>query len=273
MPDKTFLEEYAPYRRFGRALFLPTTADRLPKVAINMWCDKCKSNQTFGMTNDYGELLESGSASLSGQILRAFYQCQHCKSATRSFYILVDPQGHWLMKVGQYPAWEIQGDAEFKRHLGEHAEYYKKGLACESQSCGLGAFGYYRRIVEQKIDEFLHEIAEFMGGDELEKFQGALERTKQMTVAEEKIDLVKDLLPRTLQPDGTNPLSVLHGALIDGSHAGTDEECLIQAAIIREVLVFLVKQVAARKAAGRSFTEGMRGLRNEKTRKGSAGTQ
>jgi hypothetical protein len=161
------------------------------------------------------------------------------------------------------------GDPLIEKLLGDHAAHYRKGLVCESQGYGIGAFGYYRRIVEEIIDELLAEISQLMTGEELKQFEGALAQTRQTIVAQEKIELVKDLLPPLLRPDGMNPLSVLHASLSAGLHAESDEACLEQAAIIREVLLFLVHQVAASRAAAKSFTNGMRKLLEKKTGKAS----
>src|SRR5665647_904692 len=106
------------------------------------------------------------------------------------------------MKIGQFPAWEIAGEPNVEKLLGKHAGYYKKGQVCESQGYGIGAFGYYRRIVEEVIDELLDEISELISGDELAKYKEALVKTKATIVTAEKIELVKDLLPTILRPEG-----------------------------------------------------------------------
>ena len=63
-----------------------------------------------------------------------------------------------------------------------------------------------------------------------------------------------------------NPLAVLHDALSDGLHGRSDEECLALAAEIREILVFLVGQIAATTAAAKGFTGAMRRLLEKKVR-------
>src|SRR5271163_2712540 len=107
---------------------------------------------------------------------------------------------------GQFPAWSIDGDPALLKLLGGYGAYYKKGLICESQAYGIGAFGYYRRIVEEVIDTLLDDIAGLLAGEELAKYQEALQKTKATIVTQEKIDLVKDLLPPILRPAGMNPL-------------------------------------------------------------------
>ena len=173
------------------------------------------------------------------------------------------------MKIGQYPAWEIAGEPNLEKLLGVNAGYYKKGLICESQGYGIGAYAYYRRIVEKIIDELLDEIAELLSEDEKEKYNLALKKTKQTTVAQEKIVLVKDLLPAILRPNGMNPLSTLHATLSEGLHAESDEVCMEYAESCREILVFLVNQVAASKETSRTFSDRMRKLLDKKSQKTS----
>ena len=266
MPNKEFLEEYPLYRKF-KVASLPATNDQLPKVRLNMACPTCQSDQTFAMTNEFWENFQYTNSPVWGQVFRAVYLCTHCQKFERVFYVAADQKGQWLMKVGQFPSWEMHGNPLIEKMLGKHADQYKKGLVCESQSYGIGAYGYYRRIVEETIDELLDEISQLLSGDQLDKFYEALAKTKKTIVTQEKIDLVKDLLPPILRPDGMNPLSVLHSSLSEGLHAASDEACLEQAVIIREILVFLVTQVAASKAAAKSFTEGMRKLLEKKSGK------
>jgi hypothetical protein len=268
MPIKEFLEDYPLYRKF-KVTNLPEQTSRLPKVRLKMSCPTCSSEQTFAMTNEYFENLPYTNYGVEGLVLRAVYICTHCESFKRVFFFAVGQEKDWLMKVGQFPGWEIKGDPLVEKLLGRHSTHYKKGLTCESQSYGIGAFGYYRRIVEETIDELLSEISGLLSGEDAKNFLAALEKTKKTIVTQEKIELVKDLLPPILRPDGMNPLSVLHSSLSEGLHAKSDEACLEQAVIIREILVFLVHQVAASKASAKTFTEGMRKLLEKKTPKGA----
>jgi|TARA_R100001509_G_scaffold114859_2_gene69989 hypothetical protein len=268
MPNKEFLEESPLYRKY-KVDSIPDTLDKLPRVKVNMSCPFCKSNQTYAMTNEYWENSRFSNFPSKGVIVRLRYICTHCEIFERLFLVKLgdDKSGFWLMKAGQYPAWEITSEPNIEKLLGGHAGYYKKGLVCESQGYGIGAFGYYRRIVEETIDELLNEIAELISGEDLEKYNSALEKTKQTIVTAEKIDLVKDLLPPILRPEGMNPLSALHSALSEGLHAESDEECLELAQHCREVLVFLVNQVSASKKASKSFTSSMRKILDKKAEK------
>lgn len=169
--------------------------------------------------------------------------------------------------MGQHPAWGIEPEPNIQAILGAHSDFFKKGLVCESQGYGIGAFGYFRRIVEEVIDELLNSIADILDGTEKEKYTEALEATKKTTVAQEKIELVKDLLPSSLKPNGMNPLQVLHSALSNGMHSESDENCLESVDAIKNVLVYLIKEVKTQKEASKMLTDSMRKILEKKNQK------
>ncbi len=76
-----------------------------------------------------------------------------------------------------------------ERSLGSRAHYYKNALICESQSYGIGALAYYRRIVEEIIEDLLDDIPALMAGEERDEYLEALEQAKKTTITQKKIDL------------------------------------------------------------------------------------
>jgi len=262
MPNKEFLETYPLYKKF--AFDVPIYMEKIPEVTINMACPKCSSNQTFLLRNRYYENCEYSNFPSLGVTFRLLYLCGHCQDFNRIFLVKISNDRSGFTKVGQYPAWDIKGEPNIERLLGAHAAYYKRGLICESQGYGIGAFGYYRRITEEIIDGLLDEIADLLVGEDQDKYIEALEQTKKTTITQDKIDLVKDLLPPILRPEGMNPLSTLHSTLSEGLHAKSDEDCLESAEACREILVFLVNQISSSKAASKGFTDSMRKLLDKK---------
>ena len=144
----------------------------------------------------------------SGKIIRIVYLCAACKKYERFF--LLQFTDDYLMKVGQYPPWEITPDKNLTELLADYKDYYEKGLVCESQSYGIGAYAYYRRILEAIIDSLLNSVADLIAESERQRYLTAFEEAKKTTIAQEKMKLVKDLLPETLRPDGMNPRSRKH---------------------------------------------------------------
>ncbi|MDB5122680.1 MAG: hypothetical protein JWP94_809 [Mucilaginibacter sp.] len=258
-----FLEEYSLFRKFH--CDVPMTVNLFPKVPIHMQCLTCQSEQTFNMINEYHEFFHYVNVPSGDTKHRLLYRCESCKKFERLFYIYIDRNLKYLYKIGQYPEWEIKIDKQIEKALGKHAANFKKGLVCESQAYGIGAFSYYRRITEEIIDELLESISNIIPPEDKEKYNEALEKTKRTRVTQEKIDIIKDLLPSILRPNGINPLGVLHSELSEGIHSSSDEECLEHAEHIKNILVFLLDQIIQIKHSASAFSESMKKLLEKKS--------
>jgi hypothetical protein len=265
MPDKEFLEEYSLFRKLKTKV--PETLGEIPKPHINMECRDCQSIQTFNMINNYSENHRFSNTFSGDEKVRLLYQCQACQNFTRQFHIYISPELDYYYKFGQYPEWEIKMDKNLEKILGKHSKTFRKGLICESQGYGIGAFSYYRRITEDIIDELLNSIVDLIESNNKEQYLKALEKTKNTRVTQEKIDIVKDLLPSILRPNDMNPLGVLHSELSEGLHAETDENCLENATHIKEILIYLINQIIQSKETAKSFTESMKSLLSKKIQK------
>ncbi len=273
MPNKKFLETQPLYKSFKTDISwnkdnpVPVHSGYFDRehIAINMPCFVCSSHQTFNITSRFS--IESMSEQLIGKTRLVKYMCTSCGRFTIDFLILFltqedEEESHLtLTKVGQYPAWSIEIDKDLEINLGSRAAFYKKGLISESQGYGIGAFAYYRRVVEGVIDELLEAIEDLIETEnEREKYRQALKQVKNEIVAEKKIKLVQDLLPSTLRTDDYNPLKILYKELSTGLHSQTDKECLKKSELIRDVLIFLVTQVNGTRNRKRKFTSAMQKL-------------
>ena len=265
MPNKDFLENYPLFRKFQ--IEVPETMDFLSKAPINMHCNNCNSLQTFNMSNEFHERYGYNNVPTDNKKIDLFYECESCKDFTREFNIYISPERNFIYKFGQYPQWEIKIDKNIEKTLGKHAKTFKKGLVCESQGYGIGAFAYYRRITEDIIDELLESISELINEENIDIYQKALEDTKKTRVTQEKIELIKDLLPTILRPNGINPLGVLHSELSEGLHAESDESCLENASHVKDILTFLINQIILSKETSKNFTESMKTLLTKKSQK------
>lgn len=281
MPDRELLEDYPLYRK--KTVQLPVTRYEWPRPAINAHCSICGSSQTFNCETDLQQTAKGGVTAMSlmggGDVpwtpgLRLTYECASCGRGMRHYLILVEqetvPMGEFgpakrtasavIMKVGQYPPIDISGDPAISSRLGAEAEYLKKGLVCESQGYGIGAFAYYRRIVERLIDGLLEDIASLIDEEDRTRYDDALQRVRKSHVAAEKIEIVVPLLPAVLRPGGANPLSLLHTALSKGVHELSDEECLDRAVVLRDTLTYLVHQVRENRESADRYKESIRKL-------------
>ncbi|QLY25705.1 hypothetical protein [Bdellovibrio sp. KM01] len=257
MLDKEFLESYPLYKWFALTRFSrPDTFKYSPSVVKN--CPNCKSDQTFAFA-DFDEASwmqrSAGRAGTSLQdiykdiSLKINYECKGCDSFQMNFMLKFSSDGAKVQKVGQYPAITIKPSQEINIFLGEYVDLFKKGLVCESQSYGIAAFSYYRRIVELEIERLLSEIEFHVESENIEAFRSGFREIKDSHYAKNKIELISQVIPSHLKPGGTNPMGILYRVLSEGIHSLTDEECLQKAKAVRETLESFVHLLNANKDA------------------------
>ncbi len=274
---KNFLETYPLYKWIE----FQATEDhekykdvKVHPPAVNLDCSICESKQTYRVYED-GSLANFGGHH-DNNIYRLEYVCAGCKSANIEFLLFVHrSNGHdaeskkylykmKIQKIGQFPAWSINPDPGISKLLGEHVDTYKKGLVCESQGYGIGAFAYYRRIVEDNVESLLNQIKELVE-DETDVVKG-IEEVKAEHNTEQRIRIASTVLPESLQVAGNNPLSVIYSALSEGLHVQDDETCLNLAHNIREALTYLVHQINLQTQGKRQFTESLKQIVIAKTK-------
>jgi hypothetical protein len=134
---------------------------------------------------------------------------------------------------------------------------------------GIGAFAYYRRVVENQKTRIVGEIAEVAAklgakSDVLKEFEDAAKETQFSTAIEQ----IKHGIPDVLLIDGQhNPLTLLHSALSEGLHANTDAECLEIAQAIRVVLTELADRISQALKKEVELTTAVSRLLNRKSSK------
>jgi hypothetical protein len=261
MPYKIFFENYHLYENCD--IDTPFHTTNIPCPPINLFCKECDSVQTFefeyktdrynntvrGFRDNSNQLSKQAREvpidsptikSPSSEITNITYLCAGCKKTKQFYSIRIDHDIKKIMKIGQFPQWDISIDKNLKKIMKNHEELYKKGLICESQSYGIGAFAYYRRIVEVIIDEILVKILEVVTEENKKDYMNVLEQAKQSHRADQKINIVKDEIPTLLMIEGTNPLKSLYKHLSIGIHSLSDEECLKKAKSIKNILIFII---------------------------------
>jgi hypothetical protein len=173
---------------------------------------------------------------------------------------MFDPEGKYISKVGQHPAPDISIDKRIGKLLGSNVELYKKGRICESQSYGIGAFAYYRRLLEETISALLDEIADLVAVKDRDVYMKGLENVGKEKTAENKIAVAKNLLPPNLISGGVNPLATLYDILSVGLHAKSDDDCIGLAVTVRQVFESLIIQIDTNKSAAKILAESTRKL-------------
>jgi len=122
---------------------------------------------------------------------------------------------------------------------------FLKGRRCENQGLGIGAFSYYRRVVEHQKGRIIDEVIKVSGKiGAPEETLKLLREARNETKFSKSVSLIKDAIPQALLISGHNPLTLLHNALSAGLHEDTDDGCLSLAQAVRVVLVDLSERLS-----------------------------
>jgi hypothetical protein len=194
------------------------------------------------------------------------YHCRNCGHIRKTFAVRVlsrDRGNGTLVKVGEIPEFGPPLPARVQRLFQPERDLLLKGFDCEKNGFGIGAFAYYRRIVEHGknslIDQIITACKKIAGA---EKFIAQLERAKRQTQFSAAIEEIADAIPDVLKIDNHNPLTLLHRALSKKIHAESDSECLAAAQAIRTVLVALLEKLAIINKEDAEVTDAIRRLMN-----------
>jgi hypothetical protein len=266
MADEVFLRDWGLFKRYESQDYW---YDGFQPSPINLLCENCGVERTFNPASE--TLLKIGNSDLK----YIMYNCPVCKfKVTFILYegceydegVAHDP---YIMKVCQWPSWSPRIDKRLQKLFGDNLDYYKKGLCCEQEDFGIGAFAYYRRIIEVVIDKLLDALYDMLNDEEKEKYKEDMNKARTERVAEKKIEIVKEILPTFLRPDGLNPLKSLHSSLSAGLHSGSEKECLEIAKEIRISLEFLLKGLVENREEKRDYSKAVKKLdqHRDKTKK------
>lgn len=178
------------------------------------------------------------------------------------------PQGQFhFQKVGQSPAPTVALPPDLAKALGKHQELYRRGMVSRNQNYGIGALGYFRRIVEETMDNMLDLLAEAL------REQGAdpsvirsVEAAKSERSFERKAEVAADALPEALRPGGFNPFRSMHALHSKGLHALTDEECVEIVDRIREDMAIIFKTLKTHVEDRRKYKEAAQRLQGKQSK-------
>lgn len=224
-----------------------TTDLRRTAIRIHCWSAVCDDVRIFDTAttvckfdNDFGP--KRLDATLA-------FTCKHCLESSKHISVRCwkdssDSLSGSAFKFGEIPAFGPPVPSKVISLIGPDRELFLKGRRSENQGLGIGAFSYYRQIIERQRDRLFTEIkkvAQRLGASaqEIELFDQGIKET-QFSKA---IESVKAAIPQSLLIDGHNPLTLLHSVLSRNIHMGTDEECLESAQDIRVILAELAERI------------------------------
>ena len=178
------------------------------------------------------------------------YVCRNCGQTQKIYALAVFqnriPHYHGkAIKYGESPPFGPPIPSRVISLIGPDRDLFLAGRRAENHGLGIGAFAYYRRVVENQKGRIIIEIgkvAKRLGAsaEEVAQYENAAKET-QFSAA---IEQVKTVFPTSLKIEAHNPLTLLHSALSEGIHAQTDVECLEIAQEIRLVLIELAERIS-----------------------------
>lgn len=213
-----------------------------PDIQLHCANEKCGGSRVF---RTYTTL--SCPEKMSFQFSK--YTCSNCDE-NKKVYALVgirDPSGGGgiFAKLGEHPKRSEPMPTRLFKMLGSEQSDFLKGKECEVQGFGVGAFAYYRRIVESQKNRILDQILKVAQRlNASQELLNELEVAKTETQFSKAVSSVKKTLPESLLIEGHSPLLLLHKALSEGIHDKSDEECLRLSTSIRAILFALADRIA-----------------------------
>jgi len=196
-----------------------------------------------------------------------YFTCRHCRTSPKVISLLVDASAGGgaaeCWKLGELPPFGPHIPPKVIRLVEPDRELFFKGIRAESLSLGIGAFGYYRRVIENQKDRLLDEILKVS-----QKLNASAELVEELKQAKMQyqfsnaVNSIKHALPAILLINGHNPLLLLHNALSKGLHNMTDAECLQSATDVRTVLFELAERLKLAVKDDREIREALSRLAN-----------
>ena len=215
----------------------------LPQLELYCPTDGCNGVRFFQPADS----LHAGITDLNYEFIN--YDCRNCGEAAKVYAIQsqieVKARELRLMKLGEDPPFGPATPARVITLVGPERDYFLKGRRAELGGLGIGAYAYYRRVIENQKNRIFDEIIRVSerlhaSGELLDDLVAA----KKETQFSKAVEAVKHGIPQVLLLNGQNPLTLLHTALSEGLHAQSDEDCLELATSIRVVLTEFVERVA-----------------------------
>ena len=108
------------------------------------------------------------------------YQCSNCEKTEKVYSVaatidtILQPHGT-CYKFGEDPPYGPPVPPRLIKLIGPDRDIFLQGRRCENQGLGIGAFTYYRRVVESQKNRILEKIVEV---------------SKKIGVPQDKIDIL-----------------------------------------------------------------------------------
>lgn len=248
-PNKAFiLEDMVSFDGSGYCI-------NTPDILLFCGSDICNGNRQYSYYSEHSG--QDFHVHLGFEIKILNYLCRNCGDSKKQFVIRakmveesIDSHTELLIaaeaiKLGEWPPFGKKLPSKLISLVRDEREFFLKGYQAEIRGLGIGAFGYYRRVVEsqkKRLIEEIEKVAKRLGATE-DKLS-IINEAKNEKQFKNAVAKVKSAIPESLFIGNSNPLTLLHNALSKGLHNESDEECLELSTTIRLILSEFAESVS-----------------------------
>jgi hypothetical protein len=205
------------------------------------------------------------------------YRCMSCENASVTFMLTMTPlstvQGllqivegvmkaeslldtYAVEKVGQYPAWEAPLSRTLSKALGKEGKsLFIKGASSLRAGRGIGAVAYFRRIIENHVDDILKMVADSAAAAGDTAAIAQIKEANSKLPASDRLKIAATHTPLHLKPGGHSPLDVMYGAFSEGLHALSDEDSAKIATDLLESITYFFEMWQESKERAERFAQ------------------
>ena len=169
------------------------------------------------------------------------FRCTNCQEKIKLFTVKVELgfgsgtvlTSAFCTKIYQEPTFGAPVPKRLYQLIGEdNREHFLCARRSIARGLGIGAYAYYRRIVENTKFDLVASVLDIAKATNAPNEQvQLLEMAKRENQFSKAMDILKgqNAIPPVLLIEGHNPLALLHDLLSEGIHKLTDAECLERA--------------------------------------------
>lgn len=207
------------------------------------------------------------------------YRCVDCNQTSHRFAvvgIIESGKPDVGVKVLQDPLFGNPIPKRLFQVIGEeNRAFFLQARRAIGRGLGIGAYAYYRRMVENTKFELIDSILKVARGTNAASTQiELLERAQSERQFSKAIDLLRDVsaIPPILLINGQNPLTLIHDLLSEGIHGLSDQECLARAQEAEVILCEIADKMQIALTERKTVNDALASIMNRKREGGIAAT-
>ncbi|MDY0374638.1 MAG: hypothetical protein RBQ72_02780 [Desulfobacterium sp.] len=175
-----------------------------PEIQLHCPDDACNGTRFFRCKTSQPSVKNDGFS-----FFYISYICSNCRKTEKTFSLAArrdeDADSGKCYKFGELPVYGPPTSSRLIKLIGPDRETFLQGRRCENQGLGIGAFVYYRRVVENQKNRILDEIIKVANKLNVDAGTIAvLEAAKRETQFSKSLASVKDAMPQALLINGHN---------------------------------------------------------------------